>query len=223
VFWDDIVIFDFFGGRTDRKLKKVLTRGEVLPARIDGIKVAVSDGTETHTWGLQVHGDGGTFRAGVRQRLTPHPEHSRLGAEVLVRHYNGRVVVDWPATLEQVGISAGPASILGSPRRRVPPPGIDDRRANRRRLTHGRRTTATLAGAEPVELMGMPTRNWNLRLGLDGREVLVKREDVPEYAVYLLKAGATLPVAVDPKKPDRITVDWVAAAEADAPPGILPS
>jgi hypothetical protein len=223
VFWDDIVIFDFFGGRTDRKLKKVLTRGEVLPARIDGIKVTSNEGTETHTWGLQVHGDGGTFRAGVRQRLTPHPEHSRLGLEVLVRHYQGRVVVDWPATLEQVGIPAGQASILATPRRRVPLPGIEDQRINRRRLSHGRRTTATLAGFEPVELMGMPTRNWNLLLHVEGREVLLKREDVPEYAVYLLNGGATLPVAVDPKKPDRVTVDWVAAAEADAPPGILPT
>lgn len=45
---------------------------------------------------------------------------------------------------------------------------------------------------------------------------MLKRELVPSYAHALAVAGGLLPVAVDPKRPERVTIDWPAAAMAAA-------
>jgi hypothetical protein len=99
-------------------------------------------------------------------------------------------------------------------------PGIDDDRIDRRRLRDGIRTDAQIISGEPVEVMGMPTQNRRLQLRIDEdagpRTVLLKQELVPPYAWTLAVAGVRVPVAIDPKRPDRVTIDWPSAAEAAA-------
>ncbi|MEY2512834.1 MAG: hypothetical protein QOJ89_192, partial [bacterium] len=79
---------------------------------------------------------------------------------------------------------------------------------------------AEVISSEPVEVMGPPTQNRRLELRVEDqagpRTVLLKRESVPPYANALAVTGARLPVAIDPKRPDRVTIDWPAAAEAAA-------
>ena len=85
-------------------------------------------------------------------------------------------------------------------------------------MRDGIRTEAEILSSEPVEVMGMPTANRRLQVRVDDdagpRTVLLKREFVPPYADALAVAGARVPVAIDPKRPDRVTIDWPGAAEA---------
>lgn len=75
---------------------------------------------------------------------------------------------------------------------------------------------ARLVGVEDVVVFGMTSMNKHLHLEIDGRPVTVQRAFVADYARPLLHDGATLPVAVDPKNPDKITIDWETAAEREA-------
>ena len=88
-------------------------------------------------------------------------------------------------------------------------------------MRDGVRTDAEIISSEPVEVMGMPTQNRRLQLRVDDgsgpRTVLLKRALIPPYAWALAVAGVRVPVAIDPKRPDRVTIDWPSAAEAVAP------
>ena len=207
--FDDVFDNLFVFTRTDRRLKRLIERGERGTARIDGVAIT-QDGTgETHFYRLLAP-DGQVL--GVRQMLRPKNALARLGAEVLIRHRDGKAIIDWPATLERAGMPDANASLIGTPRRKPPERGIRDYNVNRKRIEKGTRAEAELLGFEPVLALGMPTENYDLRLRIDGREALAKRALVPPYGLYLLQPGTRLPVAVDPK---RVTVDWIAAAERD--------
>lgn len=190
----------FVSGRTDRRLRELLEHGERAPATIDGIRVRLNDDTEDWRWGLTVHAPAGEFRAGVKQRLLMPV---RLGQRVEVLHLDERAVID-----------DGEPSV-GTPLKAPIEPGIDDGLAPRKRLERWTRTPARLVAAEQVTLFGAATENHDLQLELaDGRALLAKRKRVPLYARHLLEPGTTLPVVVDPGKPDRAEVDWAAAAAA---------
>ena len=139
---------------------------------------------------------------------------------MLARHLAGAVAIDWPATLDEAGVSHQASFIAIGTLKTPLPPGIDDERIDRRRLRDGIRTDAEILSSEPVEVMGMPTENRRVQLRVQGdggpRTVLLKREFVPAYAQALAVAGVRVPVAVDPKRPDRVTIDWPSAAEAAA-------
>jgi hypothetical protein len=206
------------GGRTDRKLKRILERGETLEGIVDAFKITVN-GDESHWCGVRVQGPTGEFRKSVRQQLTPFTERAPLGTPVLVRHLNGDIVVDWPNTLRRMGIEppGDPTPVAGRTTKEPLPPGIHDERLDLKRLRTGHHTTATLLGFEQSQALGMPTMNWHLDLRLaDGRDLHVKRHFVPPYAQHLLVEGATLALAVDAKKPDKVQVDWAGMAEAAA-------
>lgn len=207
---------DFAG--SDRKLKKLIAEGERLRARIDGIRVVYkSDSADEYNWRLAVRGPTGEFVAGVRQQLTPKEELVTLGSEVDVLHLDGRTAIDWPRTLERLVGEPGGSILPVKMRMDAPDPGIVDERLDTKRLERGTRTTARVLATEPVFALGMPTQNQHLTLQLaDGREVVVKRALIPGYAHHLLSVGAALPVAVDAKKPDKVSVDWPAAAMAAA-------
>ena len=79
--------------------------------------------------------------------------------------------------------------------------------------------------------MGMPTLNWDVELRLpDGRTALSKRDEVPSYAQWDAAPGAVVTAVIDPKDPDRASIDWPAFALAqfdvvgfddDPPPGSI--
>lgn len=211
----------FSGGRTDKKLERLGAEGELVPATIYAIRCATDgDGGTSWTYGLDLTTTSGPLRAAVRQQLIPEPWRAPLGARVLARHLDGRVAIDWPATLDDAGVEHHAALLAGRTLKTPLEPGIEDESINARRLRDGSAAVAEIVAVEPVFAMGMPTQNMRLELHLDddgaGRTVSLAREYVPPYAWTLAAVGTRLPVAVDPKRPDRVTVDWPAAAMAAA-------
>lgn len=212
-------VFTF--ARRDRGLERLMAEGELLPARIYAIRyVEQHDTADTWLYGLDVPTAAGPLRVTVRQQLLPEPERAHLGATVLVRHRDGEVAIDWEETLRRAGVDLGedPAVGFRTKQLRQPiEPGVDHRGSDRSRLQKGRRAQARITGIAPVVVMGMSTDAWNVRLVVDddgaARPVASRRMRVPAFAVHLLVEGTTVPVAIDRRRPDRVTVDWASAAE----------
>jgi len=211
----------FTGGRSDKQLERLHEEGELVPATIYAIRVVVKgDSADEYSYGLDLATSAGPLRASVRQQLIPDPWRAPLGARVLARHLAGAVAIDWPATLDEAGVSHHAAFLAIKTLKTPLQPGIDDERIDRRRLRDGVRTEAQILSSEPVEVMGMPTENRRLQLLVHDdsgpRTVVLKREFVPPYANALAVTGARVPAAIDPRRPDRVTIDWPSAAEAAA-------
>jgi len=192
----------------------VLAEGDRLTGRIVGIERKLDGGQDTELFAVEVRDGTTTAVAGIRMR-TDRMERLRLGLSVPVREgRRGRVVLDWPAMCGAWGRSASePAQ---KPLRRPPAPGVVDTALDARvlrRLKRGERGRATIAALERRTAFGMPTANWNVALRLpDGREVHADGDAIPFYASWLAAPGVEVPVALDPSTPDRVTVDWPAAA-----------
>jgi len=203
----------FVAGGRDKALERLHERGELVSATIYAIRVVTkSDSADEWTYGLDLVTSGGPLRVAVRQRLIPDPWRAPLGARVLARHHDGEAAIDWPATLDEAGVPHQ-ATVLAIKTLKKPiPPGIDDNSINRKRLRDGVCSEAQVVSSRPVELMGMPTENRRIELRVGDRTFVLKRERVPSYAQALAVAGAMLPVALDPKRPERVTIDWPAAA-----------
>ncbi len=211
----------FTGGRTDKKLQRLAEEGELVPATIYAIKVvAHSDTADDWYYGLDMVTSAGPLRASVKQHLIPDAWRATLGGRVLARHLDGRVAIDWPATLAEAGVESPTSLLAGKTLKKPLEPGVQDGHVSAKRLRDGTRCEAEVLANEMHELLGMPTQNrrLELRLGEPGglRTVGLAREGVPEYAAALAEVGRRLPVAVDPKKPERVTVDWPSAAERAA-------
>lgn len=208
-----------------RRLEQLLTEGELVPGTIYAHRIKVnSETSDDYEYGLDLKTLGGPQRVTVRQHLQPRRELACLGATVWARWDGKRVTIDWPETLRRAGASeqeiengtVGGAKTLRKPLL----PGIQDGNSNRKRLAKGTPVTATIVSAEPVEIFGMPSDVVRLTVSIDEpggpRTVQLSRERVPYYAETLAVAGAKIPAAVDPKKPDRVTLDWPKAAELAA-------
>lgn len=216
---DDALSHLFTSGRRDRRLERLVAEGERLTGVIDGYRVrSGSDTADSHWVSLTVQGTAGPFRATVRQSLIPRPELAPLGTRVVVLHRDGMVAVDWPTTLRDLGVDVGEYdTVVADKTLKEPlPPGIDDDRISAKKLERGTPAEAVVTEVGDVVLFGMPTQNKNLHLDIDGRPVVVGRALVPHYAVGLTAVGTRLPVAVDPKNPDKVTIDWKTAAERAA-------
>jgi len=212
-------LFDF--SRTDRRLRRLAEEGELCPATIYAIRCVVkSDSADEWTYGIDLVTSNGPLRASVRQQLIPQAWRAPLGARVLARHLDARVAIDWPATLAEQGVEDDRILLADKTLKRPLEPGIEDGTVNAKRLREGIGAEAEVLVSEPVAALGMPTENRRIELRLDdgsgARTVVLKREYVPPYALALAEVGTRLPVAVDRRKPDRVTVDWPRAAEAAA-------
>ena len=212
----------FAAGRTDAKLERLREEGELVAATIYAIRVvSKSDAVDEYSYGLDLATTAGPLRASVRQQLIPDLWRAPPGARALARHLAGAVAIDWPATLDELGVlhqarlhrDQDPEDAAATRHRRR-----TDRPADG--CATGSRTEAHILSSEPVEVMGMPTENRRLQLRLDddtgSRTVVLKREFVPPYAAALAVAGVRVPAAIDPRRPDRVTIDWPSAAEAAA-------
>ncbi len=216
----------FTGARTDKKLQRLAEEGELVPATIYAIRVIRKvDTADQWYYGLDMVTRGGPLRASVRQQLIPDPWRAPLGARVRARHLDGKVAIDWPATLDEAGVEHQATLIAGKTLKSPLEPGIDDNGVDKRRLRDGTPAEAEILASEPMVVMGMPTENRRLDLRVDDgsgpRTVVLKRELIPPYADLLARVGCRLPVAVDPKRPDRVTIDWATAAEAAAASGVV--
>ena len=192
-----------------------------MPATIYAIRVVVkSDSADEWTYGIDLVTSSGPLRASVRQQLIPQPWRAPLGGRVLARHLDGRVAIDWPATLAEAGVEDDRILLAGKTLKQPLEPGVEDGTVNAKRLRDGTRVEAELLAEEPVSVLGMPsqTRRLTLRLarGAPVRAKWAQAGARPAVRGDARGLGARLPVAVDPKKPDRITIDWPAFAEAAA-------
>jgi hypothetical protein len=209
------------GGRTDKKLARLAEQGELVPATIYAIRVKRKSDGDEWTYGLDLVTSAGPLRAAVRQMLVPEAWRAPLGGHVLARHLDGRVAIDWPATLTEAGVEHHAEAVLAGRTLKTPlEPGVDDDAISAKRLRDGRRCEAVIVSREDVEVMGLSTQNRRLELRVEDadapRTVVLGREFVPPYADTLARAGARVPVAVHPGKPDRVTIDWAAAAQQAA-------
>lgn len=205
----------FVVGGNDKRAAKLLSEGELVPAKIYAIRcVDRSDSAETWSYGLDLQTSNGPIRASVEQRvLGPAASHLTLGRNVKARHLKGRIGIDWEATAREAGIDPGPSSSLpGKTLRKPLEPGIEDNRFNSKRLKNGSRATATVVALEPYVAFGMPTQQMNITIEMaddqSPREAVVKRALIPSYGAERLTVGAVVPVAVDTKNPDKISIDW---------------
>jgi hypothetical protein len=221
------LVFDALGnlftpGRTDKKLARLMAEGELLPARIYAIRYRPdSESTDDWCYGLDLQTTGGPLRVAIRQHIVKEPERAMLGATIMVRHLGGQVAIDWPATLERAGAPDPAASSFRIKQFKHPlEPGVEDRSLNRKRLQQGTRMDARIEQFEPKMVFGMPTDAYRMSVTLldagGERSAALDHANVPAYARALVQRGAVVPVAVDPSRPERITIDWATAAERAA-------
>lgn len=211
-------------GRTDKKLAKLMSEGELVPARIYAIKSEEHvDSADDWYYGLDAQTSNGPLRASIRQTITKHPERAQLGANVKARHLDGRLAIDWPSTLADFGLDTkGAESYVTKFLKTTLEPGIHDNHFDAKKLAKGTRAIGRVRSCEMFEMMGMPTKNWNIEVEFEHngtqQTAQLKRDYVPPYALELLKVGAELPIVHDPDKPGKANIDWAMAAEAAASP-----
>jgi hypothetical protein len=210
-----------FGGRRI-DARRLARGGQAGAGRIVGIRIDPrhhQDDTATplYDYAVRVEHDE-PFVAGVRHELRPD-DLVRLGMEVAVRHDGARAVIDWSTTC---GGRVTASQLLDEP----PPEGIDDRTLGDLidLRTRGVAGSARVEGVRArVALRGvLRAVVYDLALMVPGEEPraleLPSGSGAPFYAAHLPVVGATLPVWVDPARPDRPAIDWPAAAMRD--PGI---
>ncbi len=198
--------------------ERLLADGERGTAQIVGIRIETHiDEADDYEYALRLDAE---RTVGCRQRLGPLLEDIRLGQEVPIRHDGGdRALIDTPAMGSEADGAWG-YKALGDP----PGAGIEDDRfqlAKERRKAAA--ATATILSLEPFTLMGMRTESFavTVRVEVPGEapyETALKRELIPFYAAHLAEPGTELPALVRPDRPDKVRIDWPAAAVAD--PGV---
>jgi hypothetical protein len=207
-----------------RRAARVLRKGESFEATIVGILVErTTDGEliePEYRYALDVRTGFGTSRVGVRQRLAGSRRgDAHIGATLPVKVHDDKVVIDWGRHLEAEG-----AVVVGTWRMVNPPgEGVEDRwrKKERKRIDAGAPASITVLGVTPVTSPLGPTENLDLDVQLlpaDGAGPEPRRLDrvwPPDYARFLVKVGAILPVGVD-KDGRRITIDWEHAANGGA-------
>ena len=205
--------------------EKLLAEGERATAQIAGIRVrrGNEDSPDQYEFSLRFTGSSATtVRAGCRMSLGALLRDIRLGMEVPIRHDGReRAIIDVPAMADVEGEDAA----WGYKPLDPPDDGIADDNFN---LEKERRKSdavvATVVSVTPFEIMGMRTQNFDVRVRVtpaDGGapyETVAKREAVPFYALHLAEPGVELPALVRPGRPDKVRIDWPAAAVAD--PGV---
>src|SRR5829696_5771361 len=119
-----------------RRAKPVLQQGELVTGRIDAIRVVDrSDTPDDWYYGVEVAG----ARYGFKQWLEPERGRASIGAQVVLRRLDDKVLIDWPASLAQLGYEGETlgASIDGWKSLEEPPPpgltGVTEAQLARRR------------------------------------------------------------------------------------------
>jgi hypothetical protein len=201
-----------------RRAQRLAREGSPATARIVGIRIRrqTDDSPDVHEWALEVLRPGGErHRAGCRQRLAAtRLEQLRLGDEVdVLIDDRGRTLIDDDGDLTTADLGH---KVLKDP----PPDGICDENFD---LEKERRKSVAakvvVHAAERVSFMGMAMVSIRLDVevrpeGLASYVTTMKREPVPFYAQHLVAEGTVLPGTARPDKPDKVRVDWPAAAMA---------
>lgn len=207
--------------RNVRAGERLLAEGSRTTARLTGIRVrpGSDDGPDQHEFRLEFAGPGAAMTvAGCRQQLGTLAPGFRLGMEVPVRFGDdGAAIIDTPAL---GGGDAWGFKALGEP----PAPGIEDPGLGLdKEARKADPVTVEVRSACRSSFFGAAVAGADLRVrvtpaGAAPYEADVRREFIPFYAAHLVAEGTVLPGLARRGKPDRVRIDWPAAAVAD--PGV---
>lgn len=206
-----------------RGAEALLKEGRRGTATVVGIRVrrGKDDSPDQHEFALAYTGEGAArIRTGCRQNLGVLRGRVRLGMEVPIRHDGaGQAVID------AVALGADDDAVWGYKALGEPPAeGIEDDNVDLDK-ERGKADEVQLRvlGVEPFSPLGVATQNFDVRVRVEGApdgpyETLVKRDRIPFYATHLAEPGTVVPGLVRRGKPDKVRIDWPAAAIAD--PGV---
>jgi len=209
-----------------RRAQKLESRGTPATARIVGIRIRrQTDASPDHLeWALELThpATGAALRVGCRQRLGhARLERIRLGDEV-------RVHVDEDANT-LIDEDDGSAELSHKVLKHPPSDGIEDENVD---LADERRKSlpaqVVVRAATPTTVLGMATMNLDLDVDVTPEggppyRTRMKRELVPFYALHLVAEGTVLPGTARPGRPEKVRVDWPAAAMAHPGNGLAPA
>lgn len=192
--------------------KKVLQRGAQERGRIVGIRIGwTSDDAPSRLDHYAI--DTGVRVYGVRQVLHPEDE-VRLGMEVGLRVDKDVAVIEWgdPNLYRWKRLKEPPAAGidddsdgLGKARQKWVPAVVTVERLEQGTMMMGLAKVTNLVVVVRVE-------------GQEEYELTINNVQPAFYAAHLFAAGRALPAWVDPKRIDKVKVDWARAAEAE--PGV---
>jgi hypothetical protein len=204
----------------------VLAKGSRHRGRISAIRVSQTHDDppirlDTYVVQVEAAGGGGTFA--IRQRLTPD-EHVRLGMPVVVALHRDAAVIDWTATMAAVGIHAETSTFKWKMVKDDGAGGILDETIGLAKWQRkGVPVTLEITGIGLVKILGgLASKNQlTLVVRRDGAapyETTLRLDQEPHYARHLPVVGAVLPGFADADKPEKVAIDWPAAALRD--PGV---
>lgn len=209
-------------GLFNRGPDKVIERGTRTQGVLAAIRIYERHTDDSTTRFEEYVVAAGGRRIAVRQQLSP-PDHVRLGMPVEVFVRDDDAFIDWESTLAPSGVTATNETWRWKSIKDWGGNGItDDTGGYEKAAKNGAPATVRIDGLDHSTFLGLAS-------GIDVRatvttgagqsyEVTVERHGVPGYATHLATIGAELPGFVDAKRPDRVTIDWPRAAEAD--PGV---
>jgi len=184
---------------------KVWNQGEPAEGRIVGIRRAqISEDESTYEiedYAIDVGGE----LVGVRQKLVPR-EEVRLGMPVTVHRIGKAAVMRWGSAADNRWKAVKP-----------PAAGIEDKVAGPPRgWTSGEAEILDLGSRSGM--LGLTTIAQAKVRFSDGSEGIVDKWVAPFYATHLGAVGTKLPALRHPRDPEKVRIDWPAAAVAN--PGI---
>ncbi len=200
------------------------SNGQTTRATLVGIAVSyVSDGDTTRRvddYALEM-----TMGEvlGVRQRLQPD-DVVRLGMMLTVVVDRGAAVIEWQATCADLGLNGETDTFRWKALKTPPERGIVD--AAETLVSTRKKGVPVSVRIEEVEsrsaLFGLATMlDLEVVVTPPGEEpyaTRLKRAEIPFYASHLCRAGLELPGYIRPQRPDKVGLDWPAAAMRE--PGI---
>jgi hypothetical protein len=209
----------------------VLAKGSRHHGRITAIRVTQT--RDEHpirldTYVVAVEPAGGGAVHAIRQRLLPD-DYVRLGMIVVVAVHRGAAIIDWAATMAASGIAAENNTIKWKMAKDDGAGGIIDENLGLAKWQRkGLPATVEITGFGVKQVLGGLATKPQLtvivrRAGDAAYETTMSFDEAPHYARHLPVVGASLPGYVDAKRPDKVTIDWPAAAMRDPGVGVGPS
>ena len=209
----------------------VLARGSRHSGRIAAIRVTQTrdeNPIRLDDYVVQVEAAGGGGMFAIRQRLQPEG-YVRLGMPVVVAVLGDDAMIDWAATLGAAGI---PAENNTAKWKMVKDDGaggiVDETIGLAKWQRKGVPATLEITGIGLVKVLGGLAKKTQLTIivrqdGASPYESTLKLDQAPHYARHLPVVEAVLPGFVDARRPDKVAIDWPAAATRNPGVGVPPS
>lgn len=210
----------------------VRSKGSTASARLASIHVGKESNDEstraTYAYTVELGPEHSGRRVYVGQHLDPL-EYVRLGMPLVVWVHNDDVLIDAERTMAPFGVHGTTYTAGWKCGKDRGHSGItDDYIGIERNRKKGTPAAATVKAAQwKSAAFGLSTQlSIDTVVQLPGQQpyaLELNKIDVPHYATHLLAVGAVLPVVVRNGRPDKVAIDWPAAAMAAPGVGVPPS